>query len=165
MFDSNLYHIKRSIKISLEVLSAYVICAVFAFGFSRILWLLQDFGNLWLLLSPCLALVIVLLLRKVGFDRFLKRLLLSIVGLSLVSDLMLLIFNLCNIEDGHTPTTGGITILIFSVIGFLFIRMINQNQMGGRDMIFVLLVILTYEVASRIEVLSIPNYLNMMFNS
>lgn len=87
---------------------------------------------------------------------------LAVIMLSAKSDLTLLYFNICEIQFGHTRFTGIITSIFLILSGFILFKSYRKNMIGNQMILLAFLNVISFEVLTRIEYLSVLGYLNSL---
>ncbi len=155
---------KRILKFVLEIFALYVACSVYAFLLSRCIELVRNsFPTLWLLILPLEVFVLILLLYFNNLKRWTKLFYYSIIGLSLNSILATLYFKLCESDYDHTSTSFVITIVILVFCSGLAVALFIKKKVAYPDILRAVVAMITFEIATRIEFLSIVILLNKLF--
>ncbi len=155
---------KRIFKFIIEIIALYVACSLYAFLLSRCIELVRNsFPTLWLLILPLEIFGLILILYFNDFVRWLKLFLYSIIGLSLTSVLTTLCFKLCDSEYDHTSSSFVLTITILIFCAGLALALLIKKRVAYSDILVAFATMITFEIATRREFLSIVILLNKLF--
>ncbi len=155
---------KRILQFVLEIIALYVACSLYAFLLSGGIELVRNsFPTLWLLILPVEVFVLILFLVFNDLKRWTKLFFYSIIGLSLTSILTTLYFKLCESEYDHTSTSFILTIIILVFCSGLAVALFIKKKVAYPDILIAVGAMITFEIASRIEFLSIVILLNNLF--
>lgn len=136
---------------------------MYAFVFNLVLDQIRPvIPSLWLLLSPIITWLLSLLIYHKRVKSLMAITILAVIMLSAKSDLTLLYFNICEIQFGHTRFTGIITSIFLILSGFILFKSYRKNMIGNQMILLAFLNVISFEVLTRIEYLSVLGYLNSL---
>lgn len=140
-------------------MSIYVICSLFSFSLVGLLnFLGEKVAILGLITAPIIFTILAFLVQKFSLNKFLTLSILTIVFLLMKSELIILYFEACDISNNHNFLTGTISLLCIATTIFMVYKIL-KSKLSKIDLGLIVLSILIFEVASRIEYLSLLSFL------
>mgnify|MGYP003110081234 CR=1 FL=1 len=146
-----------------EVIGIYIICSVFSFLFNNGLYFIsQSVSILWLVIPPVTFLIFTIWIYVLKPHRFVTLTILTIIFLSVKSELIILYFDLCDITNQHSIYTGLFSSACLATTAYLIIKMFRNKELTWENFAIVFLAMITFEVLFRIEFLSVVHLLNSL---
>lgn len=144
-----------------QILLLYFICSLYAYLFSRLIHLGIEYNNnYWLLLSPCLIMGIAFLIRTIQYKGFVNVLLLTIIILSIKSDIIGLYAKYCNYDSKHTELTFALTHILLISACWMLIGAFKTKKVNAVEIILAIIASVFFEIAVSIPSISLLEYLH-----
>lgn len=151
------------VYVILEIITIYIACSLFAFLLGIVVNSVRGFDSkLWHLIPPLLVVGFLMLTYIFDLGRFLRIFIYTNIGLGLKSILLTLFYDLCNLEWSHTLLTRSLTVFFLIVSLWVALKLYRKKAFKTNELVLAFISVIIFEVAARIEYLSIISFLHRM---